>query len=263
MKNLLAKSIRKYFENTENIREIRLRIEKPIIYYREKEYITNHILTKEELHETLELMSGFSLYAYENEIRNGFFTIEGGHRIGVVGTVVIENKEVKTIKNFSSINIRMNREVRGCSDSIINEILKEEGALNTCIISPPNFGKTTLLRDVVRNLSKKFKIAVIDERGEIAASHLGIAKNDIGIRTDVLTGCPKKIGMEMVLRSMSPEIIAVDEISFNEKEEIKQIKTAGVKIICTMHGNSVNEAKKLELEKYILLGKNFKVKEVI
>ena len=262
MKNLLAKNIRRYFENMENMKEIRLRIGMPIIYYKEKEYVTNHILTSEELNETLQLMSGFSLYAYENEIRNGFFTIEGGHRIGIVGNCVIENKKVKTIKDFSSINIRINKEIKGCSNNIINEILIGDEIFNTCIISPPNFGKTTMLRDIIRSLANKFKIAVVDERGEIAASHLGIPKNDIGIRTDVLTGCPKKIGMEMVLRSMSPEIIAVDEISFEEKEEIKQIKTAGVKIICTMHGSKIDEAKKLELEKYILLGKNYKIKEI-
>ncbi|MCL1924793.1 MAG: stage III sporulation protein AA [Defluviitaleaceae bacterium] len=262
MINFLAPSLRIFFKTVDNIREIRLRVNNPIIYYTDRENIIAHILTKEQLEQTIELMSGFSLYAFESELKNGFLTIKGGHRVGIAGEAVTENGKIKTLKNFSSINIRINRQIIGCCKELLPHIMKGEEVLNTCIISPPGFGKTTILRDLIRNLSEKFTIGVVDERSELAACHLGIPQNDLGKRTDILDACPKSIGMEMLLRSMAPQIIAIDELGSGEEEQVKKILTAGIKLICTMHGSDMKEAKKLGLERYILLGKDFKIRNI-
>jgi len=228
-------------EYLSKITEIRLRASKPIIVYaRKREKILSEKASPQLIKKTIELISGYSLYAWEDELRAGFITLPGGCRVGLCGKVVVEDEKIKTLSNISAINMRIKHEVRGCADIVIKSI-KSIG--HTMIISPPGCGKTTLLRDLARQISDGGKtVAIADERSEIAGCYMGIPVNDVGIRTDVLDRCPKSAGMVMLLRSMSPEFIIADEIG-TEKDirAIEQIVNAGVKIICTAHGNGIKD----------------------
>ena len=223
------------------ITEIRLRTSKPIIVYaRGREKILSAKASPQLIKKTIELISGYSLYAWEDELRAGFITLPGGCRVGLCGKAVVEDEKIKTLSNISAINMRIKHEVRGCADTVLKSI-KNIG--HTMIISPPGCGKTTLLRDLARRISDGGKtVAIADERSEIAGCYMGVPLNDVGIRTDVLDRCPKSDGMVMLLRSMSPEFIIADEIG-TEKDirAIEQIVNAGVKIICTAHGGGVKD----------------------
>lgn len=276
----------------EKMQEIRLRINKPIfILWNGKEFfltkegeITNNslealIVTKNDLKETMEYIANYSLYAFEDELKQGFITIQGGHRVGMTGKTVLENNQVKSIKYISCINIRISHEIKGCASKVIPFLTEGDSICHTLIISPPRCGKTTLLRDLIRqisngtsNLSGK-TVGVVDERSEIGGSYLGIPQNDIGIRTDILDCCPKAVGMMMLIRSMSPEVIAIDEIGSND--DVHAMESAiycGCKIIATIHGNSMEDMKMKPLfkelvskkifDKYIILSNENQIGEV-
>ncbi|WP_082394743.1 stage III sporulation protein AA [Caloranaerobacter sp. TR13] len=246
------------------VEEIRLRIGRPLaINYDRKDLFIKangvltdkvydaYIVTEKNIRNTFQLISNYSIYAFEEEIRNGFITISGGHRIGITGKVIYRNNNIYTIKEISSLNIRISREKKGVSDKVIKYVIKKPNTIyNTLIVSPPQCGKTTLLRDLIRNLSNGIpkldfyglKIGVVDERTEIAGIYKGYPQNDIGLRTDVLDSCHKFDGMMLLVRSMSPNVIATDELG-EEKDIIaihKALK-AGVKIISTVHGESIND----------------------
>lgn len=246
------------------LQEIRIRVSKPIILkQRNSDIVLQHIVTNEELLHILERFCENSIYAYKNQICEGFLTIKGGHRIGITGSCVIENGKIINIKYVSSLNIRIAREVKGCSNAIINEIIDidNQTILNTLLVSPPGKGKTTMLRDLVRQISngineRKFKgkiVGLIDERGELAACYRGIPQNDVGIRTDVIENVSKEKGVEILLRSMAPEIIACDEIGTHEDvQAIEKMLISGVKGLFTMHGNNMEDIKKnTEINKLI------------
>lgn len=246
------------------LQEIRIRVSKPIILkQRNSDIVLQHIVTNEELLHILERFCENSIYAYKNQICEGFLTIKGGHRIGITGSCVIENGKIINIKYVSSLNIRIAREVKGCSNAIINEIIDidNQTILNTLLVSPPGKGKTTMLRDLVRQISngineRKFKgkiVGLIDERGELAACYRGIPQNDVGIRTDVIENVSKEKGVEILLRSMAPEIIACDEIGTHEDvQAIEKMLISGVKGLFTMHGNNLEDIKKnTEINKLI------------
>jgi stage III sporulation protein AA len=257
----------------ESMEEVRLRQNKPIILYGGgREYIINkngqlvfdprnaYICTLEDIKNAVSLITNFSLYSFEDDIRNGFVTIDGGHRVGICGKAVLENGKVRTFRDISFINYRVARQVLGAADKVLHYILKEDNDLyNTLIISPPQCGKTTILRDIVRQISggipamgfKGKKVGLIDERNEIAACSLGLPKNDVGIRTDVLDGCPKAEGIQIMIRSMSPEIIATDEIGrCDDAGAVLDAINAGVKIITTIHGSNIEDfLRKPALEK--------------
>lgn len=247
-----------------SLQEIRIRVSKPIILkQRNSDIVLQHIVTNEELLHILERFCENSIYAYKNQICEGFLTIKGGHRIGITGSCVIENGKIINIKYVSSLNIRIAREVKGCSNAIINEIIDidNQTILNTLLVSPPGKGKTTMLRDLVRQISngineRKFKgkiVGLIDERGELAACYRGIPQNDVGIRTDVIENVSKEKGVEILLRSMAPEIIACDEIGTHEDvQAIEKMLISGVKGLFTMHGNNLEDIKKnTEINKLI------------
>lgn len=250
----------------EYLQEIKLRIGQPLILvYKGEELVPGgirdkpHIVTAEEIRETLDYVSGYSLYAFEQEMRQGFITIEGGHRVGVTGQAILEEGKVRNIKYISSINIRMAHEVPGCADKVFPYITYNRQLAHTMIISPPGCGKTTLLRDIVRQVSdgnewvRGMTVGVVDERSEIGGSYMGIAQNHLGVRTDVLDGCPKAEGMIMLIRSMGPQVIAVDEIGMeSDVHAVAYAMHCGCKMLVTAHGSSVEEiAKKPALARMI------------
>lgn len=243
----------------EQIYEIRIKIGKPImIYSKYGESMINYSPVKEEIKSIMQKISNYSLYAYEEDIRQGFITIKGGHRIGIAGECIMEKGEVKTIRNISSINVRISNEVIGCSDKLMKYIYshKQKRVFNTIIISPPKCGKTTILRDISRNISSGFpsegiyghKVAVIDERSEIGACYFGIPQNDIGIRTDILDNCLKKEGMIMAIRSLSPEVLICDEIGTKgDAEALLMAFNSGVNIITSIHGFTIDDLYKRKI----------------
>ena len=238
--------------------EIRLRVNGPLIVIEDnEEYMIGidggictcideaYIVTARDIRETMALVSDYSVYAYEDDIRQGFITIKGGHRVGIAGKIVLEGTVIRTIQYISFMNIRLAHQIKGCADKVMPYIFEKGRICHTLIVSPPCFGKTTLLRDMIRQVSEREKgmsIGVVDERSEIAACYLGVPQNDLGIRADVLDGCPKAKGMLMLLRSMSPQLIAVDEIGSREDmEAIEYVIHCGCKLLATVHGNSVDD----------------------
>ncbi|HJA12361.1 MAG TPA: stage III sporulation protein AA [Candidatus Mediterraneibacter merdipullorum] len=257
--DLLAVSIRKLVREAagslEGVQEIRLRTGQPLRIVRdgkEEELPSGaapHIVTKEELRETMEYISHFSLYAYENELSQGFLTVEGGHRIGVAGKVILERDRIRNIQYISSVNIRISHEVLGCADGILPYITREGQVCHTLIISPPGCGKTTLIRDLIRQISdgneyvRGCSVGVVDERSELGGCYLGVAQNHLGSRTDILDGCPKAEGMVMLIRSMSPAVLAVDEIgSGRDIRAVEYAMQCGCTLIASVHGMDMEEA---------------------
>ncbi|WP_270941894.1 stage III sporulation protein AA [Romboutsia lituseburensis] len=263
----LREKIKSISRNNINIEEIRLRSQKPLILNaNNRDYFYNqnlnkldtkmdnpYIVTKEDIEQTFQIICKYSIHSFMDDIKKGFITLRGGHRVGLVGKTIVEDGQVKNMKHISSLNIRVSREIIGCSNNILSHIIRGDNQVNnTLIISPPQCGKTTLIRDIVRNLSngnkdygfKGIKVALIDERNEIAGSYLGVPQMDIGIRTDIIETCPKDLGIMMLLRSMSPNLIVTDEIG--NIDEIKALYTAlngGVNLITTVHGDSIEDIK--------------------
>lgn len=234
-----------------NIQEIRIKVGKPIILtLSNEERILDYVTTSDEVKGILVKISNYSLYAYEEEIKQGYITIKGGHRVGIAGECVISGGEIKTIKNISSLNIRISKAVNGSSKKIMPIITEGDRIYNTLIISPPKCGKTTILRDIAKNISngiytlglKGKKVVIIDERSEVAACYNGVPQMDVGIRTDVLDNCLKKTGMIMAIRSLSPEVLICDEIgTLGEVEALNMAFNSGVNIVVTVHGFDIED----------------------
>ncbi len=228
--------------------EIRISLGKPamLCYNDGFEYIYKQdepfICDVRTVKETMMLITDSSIYAANEKMINGYITLKGGHRAGICGCTVINDGKISAIKDISSINIRIKREIIGAADKVINYIYNKEHIQNTLIISPPQCGKTTLLRDIARILGRNRRVSIVDERSEIAAMYNGIAQNDIGLRTNVLDNCPKQIGIPLVIRSMSPEVVITDEIGADsDADVIKYAATSGVKIITSAHGLDIND----------------------
>ena len=236
-----------------DVYEVRLRLNKPILvnllgeyYYVQNESLTKtaknpQITSAQMLEGILFKVTDGSIYAYSEQMKQGFLTIAGGIRIGITGEVVSERGDIIQIKNVSSLNIRIPHEVLGCCNAIFNHLINQNTLHNTLIISPPAAGKTTILRDIARQISTKFpqfNVLILDERYEISASVNGVPELDVG-QADVMLGCNKQLGFECGIRSMSPHIILTDEIA--KKEDIDSILYAngcGVNVIATVHAFS-------------------------
>ena len=238
--------------NWDGLEEIRVRIGWPVelIYGNHNEWLGNYdsMIDRQCLDEMLNYITGYSHYAMDEEIRQGYITFSGGHRIGITGHATYEalrdtkEHKITNIVDIGGLNIRIAHERKGCAECILPYLRKDKSIYNTLFFAAPGVGKTTYLRDVIRILGDKMKISVVDERSEIAACVTGKPQNDLGKRTDVLDACPKEIGMRMVLRTMSPEIIAIDEIGKEEEFEIlEQMRCSGVKVLGTMHAGDIDE----------------------
>ncbi len=186
------------------------------------------------------LMAAFcenSVYAYQREICDGFLTISGGHRVGISGRCVLSEGKIINVTDISGLNLRIAKEFKGCAEKIFEKITHNNEPLNTILISPPQCGKTTILRDLARLTSENKKVTIVDERSELAAVKEGAPQFDVGIRTDVLDRFPKSLGMLCAIRSLSPEVIITDEIGAEEDYfAVKSVLNAGCRIITSMHG---------------------------
>ena len=179
-----------------------------------------------------------SVYSVSNQIRHGFVTFDSGIRIGVCGETVIDDKGVKTIKNISSLNIRVPHEIKNCAMTALNFILSN-GVKNTLLIAPPGAGKTTFLRDIARGLSLSKSVKntlIIDERYEIAAAHQGYPSMDVGMFSDIISGCSKEYGLKEGLRSLKPDVVICDELAtYEDLIAISDAMSSGVKVIASAH----------------------------
>lgn len=240
-------------EEIEIIEEIRVRSNLPIILkLGQAEKIIDYRVNTEEMNYIFQKICENSVYTYQNQIASGYITLQGGNRVGIVGTAVMQNGRVSNLNYISSFNFRISRQIIGSSNSFIDELIEDGQTIyNTLIVASPGLGKTTILRDIVRNISngidnklQGLNVSVIDERGEIAGSYKGVMQNDLGIRTDVISDIPKSVGIIMSVRSMAPQVIVADEIG--SKEDIESIQIAmclGVKGIFTVHGKNLEDVK--------------------
>lgn len=230
--------------------EIRIRNRKPILVNVNGEYrmlsssgfarsAADAWLANEQMIDfVLARATNSSMYAVSNQIRHGFVTYDGGIRIGVCGETVVDEKGVKTIRNISSLAIRVPHEIKNCAMTALNFILSN-GVKNTLIIAPPGAGKTTFLRDIARGMSlgKGIKnIVVVDERYEIAAAYSGFPTMDVGPFTDVISGCSKEYGLREGLRSLKPAVVICDELAtYEDLLAVQEAMSSGVKVIASAH----------------------------
>lgn len=231
----------------DRLTELRLRAGQRIClrYGREEVSVDGIVVTVQELDSIVSALCHHSRYAIESELKNGYITIRGGHRIGLAGQAVLADGKIKLLKEIGSMTIRIAREVIGSAQKLVPYVRDGERILSTLIVAPPYSGKTTILRDLIRILSdgdmhhRGVQVAVADERSEIAGMYLGQAMLDVGSRTDVIDGAPKAESMMLLIRAMSPEVIATDELGRKEDfAAVEEAVRAGVAVIATLHGRS-------------------------
>lgn len=244
--------------------EISLRVNRPLCiecpdkryYFTKNSCITDTLLdsgmimvTQRDVFDTFQNICNYSIYSRQNEINSGFVTIKGGHRAGICGTAVVSDGQITNVKNVSSLNIRIAREIHDCSNSIFNRVDVSKGVL---ICGAPCSGKTTLIRDYARKLSYTYKVSVIDERNELSATINGVAQNDIGL-CDVFDNYVKSEAITHAVRNMSPDIVVCDEIAtIADVESVQYCVNCGVSFIATMHCSDIDSLLKRDYAKKIL-----------
>lgn len=239
--------------------EVRLRVDRPVaLTWSGKSWFLDHseqlsnsplrgfIVTREDIEESILKMCSYSLHSHQDELRNGFLSLYGGHRAGVCGTAVLSGGKIGSIRDITSINLRIARDIQGAATPIVERVFRD-GVKSLLIVGPPSSGKTTVLRDLARQLSAGEaggfrKVAVVDERGELGAVYDGIPQNDLGPCCDILSGYPKAEGILTAVRTLSPQVILCDEIG--GEEEVSGMLdgvNCGVKMIATAHAATMTE----------------------
>ncbi|MEW6447039.1 MAG: stage III sporulation protein AA [Bacillota bacterium] len=259
----------------EEVEEVRLKAQRPLLLRltREDFFVSPsgslvkhpgeaYQVTLEEINNILNVASGASLYAFEEEVRSGYITLQGGHRLGLTGRAVLERGRIHTLKYISGLNLRVAREVRGAADGVLPYVItgSPPRVCHTLILSPPRAGKTTFLRDLVRQLSDGVPaldfpgvtVGLVDERSELAACFQGVPQLGIGARTDVLDACPKAEGIRLMVRAFGPDVVATDEIGRAEDARaVEDALNAGVKVVATAHATSLEELKNRPFFRYL------------
>ncbi|HHT27372.1 MAG TPA: stage III sporulation protein AA [Firmicutes bacterium] len=252
-------------DTASQVEEVRLRIQRPVmlVLADRDAFLGDHGIVRsaqaginwsaEDANSFIEAVSQASLYAVEQQVKQGFITLPGGHRVGLVGQVVPEGGGIRTIRHFSSFNVRLARQVFGAADAALPHLVQGGRLYHTLIASAPGCGKTTLLRDLIRQVSNGvgrlglpgMRVAVADERSELAACFRGLPQLDVGMRTDVLDGCPKSLGIGLLLRAMGPQVIATDEIGADaDGRALEEALNSGVTLVATAHGASIVELRR-------------------
>lgn len=246
IRNVLPLRFRWEYEEKDKkmfLREIRLRVGQPLEWVGETSVFSRqNNVQQQDVQDMLEYATDSSLYAFQEEIKQGFLTMRGGHRIGVAGRVVMGENDIVSFRNITFLNLRVARQRKGQVQMVRKYLGKKDEKSIVLIASPPGYGKTTFLRELIRVYSEEgMHVVLVDERSEVAGSYQGIPQLDIGTRTDVLDGCSKSVGLMLALRGMGPDYLAVDEVGEKEWNLVYQVMTAGCGMIMTIHASSMKD----------------------
>lgn len=253
------------------IAEIRLRAGRPCVSVSVSGEMKtcSAVFTAEELADVFAEICRYSVYSYEEEVAQGFVTLDGGHRVGICGTAVTKNGRITSFKDISGLNIRIAHQVYGCSDEVYKRVFSN-GLRSLLLAGKPLCGKTTVLRDLARRLGERRRVVLIDSRFELSGSVRGTPTLDIGLNTDVLCGAEKSEGIMLAMRTLSPEIIICDEIG-SDAAAVEQAVFCGVKVIASAHAGSMSELERRSatrelvplFDSVLLLGERGRVLEYI
>lgn len=236
-----------------NIEELRFSAARPVLVYRQTEGLflsrsgtlngsaKNAVtVTARQIAQTFRQLCENSVYSKEEDIRQGFLPLPGGHRVGICGSATVRQGEITFIKHISALNLRIAHEAVGCAECVMPYVFGGGEVHNTLIVSPPGVGKTTMLRDIARILGNTHKVGIADERGEIAAVFQGTAQNDVGLRSVVMDNCPKAAAIGLMIRSMGIDCVITDELGSAADVRAAELAAyAGVRIIASAHGDSL------------------------
>lgn len=234
----------------EDLTELRLRAGKPAQLIRfSSEEMGRECVGAHWVQAAAQALAGHSLYAREEELRQGFFTMEGGCRVGVCGRMTAEDGKITALTHVGSVCVRIAREIKGAADGAMGRLYENGRPVSALIVSSPGLGKTTMLRDIARQLSDGtggrtgVRVGMADERGELAGCVMGVPTLDVGLRTDVMDGCPKRIGMRLLVRAMSPEVIVTDELGHpDDAAAVGDAMRCGVRVVASVHAADEREA---------------------